>query len=116
VKNYINRHWRRYNRGNALNRYRKTDFAVGIVEGFCNKLKACGDNGTNENTSTALIHVKDSLLEAFMAYKYPNTKTFRRSASSQDEKILKDGFDLGKKLVISKGITQREVSGKLIGT
>ena len=38
VKNTIDRHWRHYNRQGTLNRYRKTDFAVGLVEGFCNKL------------------------------------------------------------------------------
>ena len=38
VKHTIDRHWRRYNRLGKLNRYRKTDFAVGMVEGFCHKL------------------------------------------------------------------------------
>jgi hypothetical protein len=45
-----------------------------------------------------------------MSYKYPNTKSFSRTASSQDDKVLKDGYLIGKKLVISKGIIHKRKS------
>jgi len=34
VNNFVDAQWRQYNPQKSLNRYRKTDFAVGIIEGF----------------------------------------------------------------------------------
>jgi hypothetical protein len=49
-----------------------------------------------------------------MSYKYPHTRSFSRTASSQDDKVLKDGYCIGKKLVISKGIAHKEKSNRRI--
>lgn len=115
VMNTIDKQWLRYNAENRLNRYRKTDFAIGIIEGFTNKLNTKRDNAEDTPASDyALVKTEDPLLKKYMSYKYPNTKSFSRTASSQDEKVLKDGFRIGKKLVISKGIEHREKRDKKI--
>jgi Protein of unknown function (DUF2786)/SprT-like family len=110
VKNTIDMHWRRYNQKKTLNRYRKTDFAVGVVEGFCNKLESQKPAPLHRDKTTALVTLEDPMLAAYMSHKYPRTKTFQRSASSQDDQVLKHGYDIGKDLVISKGIESKKNS------
>jgi hypothetical protein len=114
VMNTIDMQWRQYNKGNRLNRYRKTDFAVGIIEGFTNKLSSKKDNVNDSKANLALVKAEDPLLKKYMTYKYPHTKSFSRTASNQDDNILKDGYRIGRKLVISKGIEHRENSDRQI--
>jgi hypothetical protein len=114
VTTYIHSQWNRYNVLKRLNRYRKTDFAVGIIEGFCNKLKAGKQITRHLNPARALVKTEDPLLKQYMSYKYPNTRSFQRAASNQDDKVLKDGYVIGKKLVISKGIIHKQKSDKQI--
>jgi hypothetical protein len=116
VKNTIDMHWRDYNRQRTLNRYRKTDFAVGLIEGFCDKLAARKPAVSDRETTTAVVTLKDPLLGVYMSHRYPRTRTFQRSASSQDDQVLKHGFDIGKHLVISKGIEVTKNGKKLLST
>jgi hypothetical protein len=107
IINFIDRQWAEYRMEKQLNRSRKTDFAVGIIEGFRSRL----ENKKNALKSTveagALIEREDPLLAAHMRYKYPNTSTFRRNVAWEDGKIRKDGLQLGQELVISKGIAEK---------
>ena len=114
VINFIDSQWRRYNGLKRLNRYRKTDFAVGIIEGFSNKLSCSRDDGGTFPAANALVSVEDPLLKQYMAHKYPYTRHFQRTGSIQDDKVLKDGYSIGEKLVVSKGITHRGNGGRRI--
>jgi len=114
VKNTIDMHWRRYNRREMLNRYRKTDFAVGLIEGFCNKLAAQKQRPSHREKTTDLVTVEDPMLNVYMSHKYPRTRTFQRAASNQDDQVLKHGFEIGKDLVISKGIEVKKNSHKFL--
>ena len=114
VKNTIDMHWRRYNRREMLNRYRKTDFAVGLIEGFCNKLAAQKQRPSHREKTTDLVTVEDPMLNVYMSHKYPRTRTFQRAASNQDDQVLKHGFEIGKDLVISKGIEVKKDGKKLL--
>ncbi len=114
VKNTIDMHWRHYNRQGMLNRYRKTDFAVGLIEGFCNKLAAQKQTPSHRGKTTALISLEDPMLKVYMSQKYPRTRTFQRAASSQDDQVLKHGFEIGKDLVISKGIEVKKNGHKFL--
>ncbi|MFC1516503.1 SprT-like domain-containing protein [Thermodesulfobacteriota bacterium] len=114
VQRYIDTQWREYNRGKGLNRHRLTDFAVGVIEGFRDKLETEVEAKEKMIDGSALVRAEDHLLKKYVAYKYPHTRSFSRSASSQDDRILNDGMRLGKKLVISKGITSKKKSGKLL--
>jgi hypothetical protein len=114
VKNTIEMHWHHFNRRKTLNRYRKTDFAVGLVEGFCNKLAARRPAPSRRAATTALISTADPMLKAYMSHRYPRTRTFHRSALSQDDRVLRHGYDIGKDLVLSKGIETKKNSHRFL--
>ena len=114
VVNFIHQRWHRYNGLKRLNRYRQTDFAVGIIEGFTHKLSQGEPKDGTQASSKALVAVKDPMLKQYMAHRYPHTRSFRRTASSQDDQVMKDGYRIGKKLVISKGITHEGKSDRQI--
>jgi hypothetical protein len=98
-----------------LNRYRRTDFTLGIVEGFRSRL----DTQAREKVpaSLALIKMEDPLLKEFLAYKYPHTTKIQRGVARKDKNVLQDGRLVGRKLVIAKGITDHGGSrGLLIGS
>lgn len=113
VNRYIDSQWQVYNNGKKLNRHRKSDFSVGLVEGFSNKL-ASRQNVQAEDrppTTRAVVNFEDPLLGKYMTHRYPHTKSFSRKTANHDADILKDGFKVGEKMVISKGITQDGSTG-----
>lgn len=112
IRHFINSQWHDYNQDKGLNRYRKTDFAVGIIEGFRSKLES--QKIKNIKSKSALMKIEDPLLKQYIDYKYPHTTSFARKVSSQDDNILEDGMKVGKKLVISKGITAKKKSKRLL--
>jgi hypothetical protein len=113
IHNYIDRHWRRYNRHRRLNRYRKTDFAIGVIEGFREKM-ADGKQRAASSEERSLVRIGDSGLALYMRFRYPFTRTFRRQAANQDDQVIGRGMDAGRRLVISRGITTSEKSGRML--
>ncbi|MBW1675275.1 MAG: DUF2786 domain-containing protein [Deltaproteobacteria bacterium] len=125
VRQSINSQWDEYNKDNGLNRYRKTDFAMGIIQGFSSKLKSqsetkrkvkdtCPLASRSGRRERALIKIEDPLLMKYAGYKYPRTISISGKALSHDHNVLKDGMSVGKKLVISKGITEKGKSRRLL--
>jgi hypothetical protein len=113
IQHFISYRWREYIKTKALNRHRRTDFAVGIIEGFRTKLETINLPAAKNSNQRALISVADSLLEAYFSRKYPRTTRIRRSNSRHhDPSILKDGIREGKNLVISRGISHSETGSK----
>jgi hypothetical protein len=115
VKRFIEMEWVGYNRKKKLNRYRKTDFSVGIIEGFRHKLT--GKNETHHPThGRNLVPVEDRQLKEYITYRYPRTSSFSRAASGQDPEVIEDGMAIGKKLILHKGISEKKSGEKpLIG-
>jgi hypothetical protein len=114
VKHFIDFQWYEYNKNKGLNRYRKTDFAVGILEGFRSKLELQTEKKSEIKSRLVLIKKQDPLLQKHMKYKYPRTTTVRGKALRKDKRVLKDGVSVGKGLVIFRGITQKETNGRLL--
>lgn len=114
VKHFIDSQWYEYNKDKGLSRYRKTDFAVGILEGFRSKLKFQTEQKKKIKSRLALIKNQDPLLQKHMNYKYPRTTTVRGKALRKDKHVLKDGISVGKGLVIFRGITQKGTNGRLL--
>ena len=113
VNHYVDSQWKAYTINKKMNRHRKSDFAVGIVEGFTNKL-ARRESGHRLNTTSeshALIKFEDPLLGEYMTHRYPHTRSFSRKTVNHDAGILEDGFKIGEKMVISKGIVHEGSSG-----
>jgi hypothetical protein len=113
VCRFMRNQWVEYNKDKRLNSYRKSDFAVGVIQGFRSKLEQSQKQIESRN-EFALIKMEDPLLTRYMACRYPRIVTFRRGVSSQDQKVLKDGESVGRKLVISKGITEKHKSDGLL--
>ena len=110
IVQFIDTQWRKYNHEKGLNRYRKTDFSVGIIEGFRNKLELCVLKKKTKKGNFALIQKGDPQLQKYFTLKYPHTASVKKSASRQDIRVLNDGKKLGKKLVITKGISERKTT------
>jgi hypothetical protein len=113
VCRFIRTQWVEYNKDKRLNSYRKSDFAVGVIQGFRSKLEQ-SQKLIESRDEHALVEMEDPLLAGYVAYKYPRIVSFRRGGSSQDKKVLRDGERVGQRLVISKGITEEHRSGKLL--
>jgi hypothetical protein len=108
IRQFIGAQWLDYNQEKRLNRYRKTDFAVGIIEGFRHKLKSKMMKRKTKNDLFALIKKGDPQLEKYFKFKYPHTTSVNKVAANQNERIWRDGKKVGRKLVIAKGICERK--------
>jgi hypothetical protein len=104
VRRFIHSQWTEYNKERGLNRYRQTDFAVGIIEGFRSQLESQKEAKEKSQDPLALMKMEDPLLIEYVAYKYPHTVKVKRGVASQDQSVMKDGKRVGKRLIISKGI------------
>jgi hypothetical protein len=107
VKGVIHSQWAEYNKDRGLTRYRLTDFAVGIIEGFRSKLESQQEKKGPARGSLALKKMQDPFLKEYLAYRYPHTAMVKTGAGRQDGGVRKDGKQIGKNLVISKGIMER---------
>jgi hypothetical protein len=115
VRHFIRLQWQAYNRHRGLNRQRRSDFAVGILQGFRSKLEVIGAaSGGAPGETRAMVRRADPLLARYFVWRYPRTCAIRRSPSSQDRNVLRDGREVGKGLVIHQGIESRESRGLLL--
>jgi hypothetical protein len=113
VARYIDSRWRGFDRDRRLNRSRRTDFAVGIIEGFRSKLAQQRRRQLAHDTPEALAIVEDARLKAYLAYRHPRTVRFQRQGAQLDSAVYGEGLLAGRELVISRGITERK-SGRLL--
>jgi hypothetical protein len=115
ISQFIDVQWHRYNRKKGLNRYRKTDFAVGIIEGFRGKLKSNLVRQKDKNEMFALVKTGDPQLKKYFNFKYPHTASIKKTSSRRDARVLNDGKKVGQKLIIARGVCERKTSkSKLI--
>ncbi len=114
VKRFIDSRWQGYNKKRGLNRYRKTDFAVGILKGFRSKLKWQDTQRRRHKGKLGLIKIEDPLLQEHVNYRYPYTASIRGKVLRGHEDVLRDGIGVGRKLVISKGITEEGTKRRLL--
>ena len=105
INQYINDQWLKYDKIKKLGRYRKTDFAEGILDGFREKLEKSCLKQKRTDDGYSLIVVNDPLLNRYVKRRYPHTRSFTRTASRLDADVRKAGIKAGKKLVISEGVT-----------
>ncbi len=97
-------------RDNASNRHRKTDFAMGIINGFQSKPKLQRSQDrrlVDESPGTrALIRHGAPQLERYFRHRYPCVRTIQRGSARQAPEVYNDGVEAGEKLVMSKGVAQ----------
>jgi hypothetical protein len=109
VVRYIDSQWSQYNKDRRLNEHRKSDFAVGIIEGFRSKLESQRKQVEEKIRLNALIRKKDRPLMDYVAHRYPHTVNFRSTASRRSPRIFADGIQIGRQLIIAQGIAERSV-------
>ncbi len=114
IKHFIDSQWDEYNRKKGLNRYRKTDFAVGVIEGFRSKLRLKTRENKKNSNQHGLIKIMDPQLQKHIGYRYPRTTGIRGRDLRNDKHVFKDGIEVGKELIIYKGISKRGVGKKLL--
>ena len=105
ITQHIDSEWKRYNAERKLNRYRKTDFAVGILSGFRTRLEMDLSERQFSGRSHSLVPVEDISLKRYISVRYPHLGSIRQGNISCNSKIMDDGSAIGKKLVIRKGVT-----------
>lgn len=116
VCNYIENKWRIFSAGKKMGRFRKSDFASGIITGFHEKLeKERYPHHLNSN-ERALIIKGDPHLKAFFAERHPSIRTFRNRGSAMNAGIYNQGIETGRQLSLLKGVeSNSSPKVKLIG-
>ena len=114
VRRFTASQWKAYNQGRRYKNRQKIDFAIGIAQGFASRLEKEAGRQMPVKGPTDLIKIEDPQLTAYLAHRYPNTRSFTRSGHSSDDTVLRDGIEIGKKLVISKGVSSRKENGGLL--
>jgi hypothetical protein len=102
IRGFTARRWAAYRKGRTLKRRQQTDFAVGIIEGFRSKLEKARA-ATTEPEILALATCADPQLSRYLRHRYPRTQSIQRGGR-QDPDVYNDGCQIGRKLVIARGI------------
>lgn len=105
---YIDSAWADYRRGKGLNRYRKTDFAVGIIQGFTTTLQEASTSAVRSDNAGLPVRIEDHALTRYVSRRYPHVRSYRKQGAGHDARVLADGTEKGKNLIIAKGITQHD--------
>ncbi|MDO8957618.1 MAG: DUF2786 domain-containing protein [Deltaproteobacteria bacterium] len=117
VRQFIRSQWTTYNHDKGLNRHRQTDFALGIIEGFRLKLESTRAERKKNSNPFTLLKMEDPFLKKYFSYRYPHTAKVRAGNSLRDIKVIKDGRNVGKNLVVFKAIVdQGKTRGFMIGS
>jgi hypothetical protein len=106
IGRFIDAEWDRYNTDAKMNRYRKTDFASGILSGFKMKLESESSIGKTVSDSHSLVPTTDLQLKQYFSARYPRIGSFRRKGRQYHPDVVSDGVEIGKTLVIRQGISQ----------
>ena len=106
IQQFIESAWKRYNTGGELNRYRKTDFSSGILSGFRMKLEQESPAGRGVSLALSPVPIHDIQLKQYAEVRYPRVRTFQRKGGRCHSGVVSDGTEIGKTLVIRKGISQ----------
>ena len=117
VRGHIDRRWAEYNRGRGLTRHRKTDFGVGLIQGFREKMAAETAESDKDEPDLpderSLVRIPDPQLDRYMRKRYPRITRFRRGGR-EDPGVRAAGEEEGRKMVIARGIETTGEGGKFL--
>jgi hypothetical protein len=115
VRRYAESCWADYNRDKRLNRYRKTDFIVGILGGLRGKMESGKRAVPGEKVpGKALTRAGDPALDQYVFLRYPRVSMLYRRGAAEDPRVRADGERAGRDLVIRPGIVTRETRARLL--
>ncbi|MEJ2642362.1 MAG: DUF2786 domain-containing protein [Desulfosarcinaceae bacterium] len=102
---YIDGAWTRYRAGRKLSRHRKTDYAIGVIEGFSAKLDPPEASAADSHSDIrALVRRDDVALTRYLTARYPRLSRVQRGGR-MDPEIHAAGKAEGRRMVISKGLS-----------
>jgi hypothetical protein len=104
VQAYVERRWQRMTSEKRLTRHQKSDFAVGIIEGFRHKLEKEQLPDCRPDQK-ALVRQPDPRLTRYLHWRHPRTSRIQRGGR-QDQDIFRRGFKAGEEMVLYRGIAQ----------
>lgn len=115
MQRVIGEEWRRFAQGSAERRGRAADFGVGVIEGFRARLESGRASRLPAGSSaTALVPLKDAVLESYFKRRYPHTARVTRTASRVDRRTLNAGRDVGRRLILSQPVAEIGAAGGLL--
>ncbi len=107
ISKFIDNQWIEFKKTKKISRYRKTDFAIGIIEGFRLKLERSRKKTIKYSSEKSLVIQEDKQLKTYFQKRYPRINFINKKKITYDKEILDEGLKLGEKLVISKGISEK---------
>ena len=96
--------WQKYRAGNKAPGNARLDFALGIINGFRQKIEGQFEKLTADPEDRALIRVEDQKLENYFEQRYPRTRSISRTARRRHSGIEAAGNEIGRRLTISKAV------------
>ena len=110
---YMNSSWEFLNNEKKGNRYEKTDFCIGLIDGFSSKLEKDREMFFyKQGDNLPVVVSSDPEIKSFLSWYYPIIRTsFKKSSLKKD--FYDKGIEKGSELVISKGIEKNETLQKV---
>jgi hypothetical protein len=103
VNAYIERRWLEMTSHKRLTRYQKSDFAVGIIEGFRRQLDR-QQLPEAKPAERALIRQSDPRLTTYLQCRYPRTSRIQRGSGHHDPNVYRRGRKIGEEMILHRGI------------
>jgi hypothetical protein len=109
VYEFLNRtitgQWAAFNKAGRFSQHRRTDFALGLIQGFQEKLDRQKHEFLETNSTTvALVRQGDKELTAYLRDRYPRLRSISRGGRIIDAGVLGAGVEAGRRTVLSKPI------------
>ncbi|MCG6895212.1 MAG: SprT-like domain-containing protein [Desulfobacteraceae bacterium] len=114
VRRHIQQQWRQYRLRNRISPSRRTDFAVGLVEGFRQTLEKAAAPAADNDPAAVPVPIRDPALQAYLADRYPRTVRVRQNRLTMNESVWAEGMRRGKCLVIHKAVDSDGDRGKML--
>jgi Protein of unknown function (DUF2786)/SprT-like family len=106
IRRYIDECWKNHTDTNQ--KRHKTDFALGIIAGFKDKITK--RHLHDESVETALVRRSDLQLQGYMKYRYPRLVSRRGGARQENQAARQAGYQKGQEMVVNKGVASKNKS------
>jgi len=115
VNQYVKSQWSKYRQRNAsVSGRSRSDFAVGVIEGFRSTLEKQRQTSVHSASGKNLICLEDLQLVEYVKNRYPSLRKRSKRYSMKNQRIRRDGQNAGKQLVISKAVSTTGPAGGLL--
>jgi hypothetical protein len=107
VRRFIARQWAEANGRDAGHGARRSDFAVGIIEGFRGQLAVPPQD---PEPAGRLVVLRDPRLAGYVRQRHPRRRSISRGGGLRDEQAFDAGWRRGRRLILARGIARHDTS------